>query len=144
MGVMPRAQDVVIPLLRGDPRLSGVEIVSWVPDIDYRSFPMINIRRIGGVRNPKAPTLHSSPVIEMTAYTDARNKSQGLIDCEDLYETALEVLYDCVQEQRTTPAGRLQSITETFGATQFSSLYQDSWRIQGLIRLSLRRPRNNL
>ncbi|AGK85981.1 hypothetical protein Chy4_0019 [Mycobacterium phage Chy4] len=111
--------------------------MTWVPDIDFREFPMINIRRIGGIRNANAPTLHSLPVVEMSAYS-----TDGLIECEELYETALEVLYDAVKNGTQTPAGYLSSIFETMGATQFSSLYQDSWRIQGLIRLGVRTPRS--
>ncbi|BBX09497.1 hypothetical protein [Mycolicibacterium aichiense] len=141
MASLPRVQKVVAHILRSDPRLAGVEVTTWVPDIDYRDFPMINIRRIGGVRNPKAPKLHVKPVIEMSAYTDFGDGSEGLITCEELYETALDVLYDAVGDQITTPAGYLTSIFETMGATQFSSLYSDSWRVQGLIRLGVRRPR---
>ncbi|QGH80581.1 tail terminator [Mycobacterium phage Rahalelujah] len=133
---MPRVQKIVLPLLRaGLP--DDVKVGSWVEDIDYRDFPMINIRRIGGIRNPTAPTVHSLPVIEMTAFTNT-----NLIDCENLYEDALDVLYDAVRDQTPTPAGRLQSMYETMGATQFSSLFQDSWRIQGLIRLGIRKPRS--
>lgn len=134
----PRVQKVVAPILRGDPRLAGVTVTTWVPDIDFREFPMINIRRLGGIRNPKAPLLHSLPVIEMSAYS-----TEGLIECEELYEDALEVLFDAVRDGTQAPEGYLSSIFETMGATQFSSLYQDSWRIQGLIRLGVRRPRSN-
>lgn len=133
---MPRVQQVVLPLLRGDPRLEGVTVNTWVPDIDFREYPILNIRRIGGIRNPKAPDLHASPVIELSAYTNT-----GLIECEELYETALDVLYDAVKNQTQTDAGYVQSLFETMGATQFSSLYQDSWRVQGLIRLYIRKPR---
>ncbi|QGJ90171.1 tail terminator [Mycobacterium phage SheaKeira] len=135
MGAMPRIQKIVLPILRealGD----DVKVGSWVEDIDYRDFPMINIRRIGGIRNPKAPTVHSLPVIEMTCYS-----AESLIACENLYEDALDALYEAVRNQTQTPAGYLQSLYETMGATQFSSLYQDSWRIQGLIRLGIRKPR---
>lgn len=133
---LPRVQKVVAPILRGDPRLVGVTVTTWVPDIDYREFPMLNVRRLGGTRNPDAPMLHVLPVVELSAYSD-----EGLIECEELYETALDVLFDAVQNQTQTPAGYLSSIFETLGATQFSSLYQDSWRIQGLIRLGVRPPR---
>lgn len=139
MSKMPRPQAVVAPILRGDPRLAGVTVTTWVPDIDYREFPIINIRRIGGIRNPNAPMVHSLPVIEMSVYTD-----DGLIQCEELYETAIEVLYDAVERGTQTPDGYLSSIYETMGATQFSSLYQDSWRVQGLIRLGVRRPRTTI
>ncbi|AMS01018.1 tail terminator [Mycobacterium phage ArcherNM] len=134
---LPRVQKVVAPILRGDPRLEGVTVTTWVPDVDFREFPFINLRRIGGIRNPKAPRLHTLPVIEMTAYT-----REGLPETEELYEEALDVLYDAVRDQIVTPAGYLSSIYETMGATQFSSLYADSWRIQGLIRLGVRRPRS--
>lgn len=139
MARLPRVQKIVAPILRQDPRLAGVTVTTWVPDIDYREFPMINIRRIGGIRNPDAPTIHTLPVVEMSAYS-----TEGLPECEELYETALDVLYDAVRYGTQTDAGYLSSIFETMGATQFSSLYQDSWRIQGLIRLGVRNPRSTL
>lgn len=134
---MPRVQRVVVPILRGDPRLAGVTVTTWIPDIDYREYPLLNVRRIGGMRNPDAPSLHSLPVIEMTAYS-----AKDLIDCEEIYETALDVLYDAVADQTLTEHGYIQHIFETMGSTQFSSQFQDTWRVQGLIRLCVRRPRN--
>jgi hypothetical protein len=65
---------------------------------------------------------------------------EGLIETEKLYETALEALYEAVRLQKQTPAGYLHSIFETMGATQFSSLFMDSWRVQGLIQLGVRPP----
>ena len=137
MASMPRVQSVVVPILRGDPRMDGSTVVTWVPDIDYRDFPMVQVRRIGGIRNPKAPGIHSLPVIELTVYHD-----KGLIECEELYETTLDVLYDAARNQVVTDHGTIQSVYETMGATQFSSTFQDSWRVQGLIRLAIRKPRN--
>lgn len=134
MSVMPRIQAVVLPILRAE--LPGVLLTTWVPDVDYRQFPMLNIRRTGGFRNESRPTQLSLPIIEMTAYGDV-----GLPETEQLYEDALEALYKAVRAQTQTDAGYLHSIKETFGATQFSSLYQDSWRVQGLIQLGVRPPR---
>ena len=137
MPVMPRVQSVVIPILRAAPNLDGVTISSWVPDIDYRDFPLINIRRVGGVRHGERPDLLDKSVIEMTCYT-----TTGLIDAELLYMDALEALYEAVRKQTQTDAGYLHSIKETMGLTQFSSLFMDSWRIQGLIALGVRPPRS--
>lgn len=137
MPVMPRVQSVVIPILRAAPGLDGVTISSWVPDIDYREFPLINIRRVGGVRHGEHPELLDKSVIEMTCYT-----TTGLPDTENLYAEALEALYEAVRKQTQTDAGYLHSIKETMGATQFSSLFMDSWRIQGLIALGVRPPRS--
>lgn len=129
---------MVLPLLRaGLP--DTVHVGSWVDDIDYRTFPLVNVRRIGGIRNPSKPDLLGLPVIEMTCYG-----TEGLIETEQLYEDALDVLYSAVRTQKQTPAGYLHSIWETMGATQFSSNFQDSWRIQGLLRLGLRPPRKSL
>ena len=143
---LERVQKVVAPILRGDPRLAGVEVVTWVPDIDYRTFPMLQVRRLGGIRNVNAPKIHALPVIELSAYTNARapGPDAGLIECEELYETALDVLYDAFESQTHTDAGSIHSMFEVMGATQFSSLYQDSWRIQGLIRLGIRKPRRSI
>lgn len=134
MSNIPRVQAVVIPLLR-EALPSSVKVGSWVEDIDHRDFPMINIRRIGGVRNARRPTQLAYPVIEMTSFG-----IEGLVETEQLYETALEALYEAVRLQKQTPSGYLHSIFETMGATQFSSLFMDSWRVQGLIALGVRPP----
>lgn len=134
MSKLARVQQIVLPLLRthfGD----GVKVGSWVEDVDYRHFPLINIRKVGGNRHRKQPTALALPVIEMAVYG-----TEGLPETEELYEEALDVLYEAVSKQTLTDAGYLHSIFETMGGTQFSSLYQDSWRIQGLIKLGIRPP----
>lgn len=132
---MPRVQSVVLPILRA--ALPDVTVTSWGADIDYREFPIINIRRVGGVRHGERPDLLDKSVIEMTAYT-----TEGLPETELLYQDALEALYEAVRKQTQTDAGYLHSIKETMGMTQFSSLFMDSWRVQGLIALGVRPPRS--
>lgn len=133
MTVLPRVASIILPILRAE--LPGVTVSTWGADIDYRTFPFINIRRVGGVRHGTLPDGFTKPVIEMSAYT-----SEGIPETELLYENALDVLYRAVQNQTQTDAGYLHSIKETMGMTQFSSLYQDSWRVQGLIQLGVRPP----
>jgi hypothetical protein len=133
MSRIPRIQAIVIPILRE--AFPDVKVSSWVEDIDYREFPMLNVRRIGGVRHDRRPTQLAMPIIELTSFGIT-----GLVETEQLYEDALEVLYDAVLTQKQTEAGYLHSIKETMGATQFSSLFQDSWRVQGLIALGVRPP----
>ena len=150
MSKMPLVAKIVLPLLRGHSDLenslctgtlstdwSELTIGTWGEDIDYRKFPHINIRRLGGIRHPDKPNLFSKPVIEMTAYTDV-----GEPETEQLYEDALEELFAAKKAQTQTEWGYLHSVKETLGATQFSSLYQDSWRVQGLIQLGIRPPRS--
>jgi hypothetical protein len=147
MAKMPRVQEIVLPVLRGHndlqeaisvhPDLAGVRVNTWIEDIDYRSFPMLTIRRVGGVRKRFAPTTLSLPVIEMTAYGNV-----GLPETEELYENALEALFEAQRTQSQTEAGYIHSVRETMGATQFSSLFMDSWRVQGLIMLGIRPPRS--
>lgn len=131
--MMPRIQSVVIPLLEAWPALAGVKVGSWVEDIDYREFPMLNVRRVGGGRNRIYPNGLDVSVIELTAYS-----IEGMPECEHLYNRALEALYDAVLHQKQTDTGYLHSINENMGMSQFSSLFMDSWRIQGLIKLGLR------
>lgn len=149
MSEMPRVQAVTLPILKDagltvdtdDFGLVSVTVNSWVPDIDYREFPILQVRRVGGFRSVRFPKRLALPVIEMTAYTAAVNGGD-LPATEQLYEDALEVLFDAVRKQTQTDAGYLHSIKETFGATQFGSLFQDSWRVQGLIQLGVRPPRS--
>ncbi len=143
MSKLPRVAKIVLPILRGAGLTSGGQpatVSTWIPDIDYRTYPLIEVRRLGGARNPKHPTLIATPVIELTAYTKA--PEGDLPQTEQLYEDALEALYEAVRRQTQTEAGYLHSMKETLGATQFSSLFQDSWRVQGLIQLGIRPPRS--
>jgi hypothetical protein len=131
--IMPRIQSVMIPILRDWPDLQGVHIGSWGNDIDYREFPFINLRRIEGGRDPVYYNKFDLAIIEMTAYSD-----EGIIECEHLYNIALEALYDAVRFQKQTDAGYLHSLRENMGMTQFSSKFMDSWRVQGLLKMGLR------
>lgn len=143
---MPRVQRIVLPILRGHddpldqisalPELQGAKVGSWVEDIDFRVYPMLNVRRIGGPRNKKRPNRLAYPVIELTAYGNV-----GLVETEELYDAALDVLYQAQKRQTQTPWGYLHSINENMGMTQFSSRFMDSWRVQGLIKLGIRTPR---
>lgn len=141
MSELPRVANIVLPLLRAA-NLTGIygsienRVYTWNPDVDHRVWPWIQIRRLGGVRHPTKPTKLGLPVIEMTARSDI-----GLPETEQLYEDALEVLYRAVLRQTVTEFGYLSSIKETLGATQFSSEFEDSWRVQGLIKLGVRPPR---
>lgn len=129
---MPRIQAVLLPVLRA--HLPGVTVTSWVPDPDYRTYPLLNIRRLSGL--PRDVRRLDRPVIELTAYT-----RDGLAATEDLYLDARQVIWDMVENQTVTPAGYLHSYFETFGPTQFDSPFDDTWRIQGLIQLGLRPPK---
>lgn len=134
--MMPRLIPVVLDILRDYPPLDGVKIGSWIETIDLRQFPMINVRNIGGPstgRDWRYPNKMDAGVIEVTAYS-----TDGLVECEHLYNIALEALYDAVLYQKQTDTGYLHSIRETMGMSQFSSLFMDSWRVQGLIKLGLR------
>lgn len=129
---MPRVHEIIIPVLREE--FPGVLISSWVPDVDKRTYPLINIRRLGGL--PYDLDFLDKPVVEMTVY-----HKESLPAAENLYYDARQVLWDMVKRQTVTPAGHLHSFFETLGPTQFDSKFDDTWRIQGLIQLGVRPPR---
>lgn len=129
---VPRVQSVVIPILRqGLP--PEVTVSSWVDDVDYRTFPIVNIRRLGGTRDKDHGRWYDHPVIEMTALGN-----EGLIETEQLFHDALDVLILAAEKQTVVDNGYITYVTETMGMTQFSALFQDSWRVQGLIKLGIR------
>lgn len=100
--------------------------MSFIPDADYRSFPLLVLRRTGGTRNPALPRLHSRPVIRLTVVSE-----DGQPDAEDLYEAALDALYAAVGDE-------FQSVTEVEGTTSTGSLYPDTYAVEGSIRLAVR------
>lgn len=131
---IPRFQEVVIPILRGA-LPDEVTVSSWVNDIDYRTYPIVNIRRLGGMRDRDRPEKLDHPVMEITVIGNV-----GLIETEDLYIEALDALFDAAKNQTPTPKGRISYVRETMGMTQFSSLFDATWRIQGLIQIGIRPP----
>lgn len=138
MAELARVNAIVIPLL--NPVFAGAErpvkVGSWTEDVDYRTFPLLHVKRMGGSRHDRRPTQFGRAVIELTAYDTI-----DLPTTETLYDDALEALYKAVAAQSQTPSGYLSSIKETMGATNFGSPFQDSWRVQGLIQLGIRPPR---
>lgn len=134
----PRFQEVVLPVLRAG--LPGdVKVGSWIEDIDYRHYPHVNVRRVGGPRDWYNPMHLDRPVVELTAY-----HGEGLIEAEELYTQCLDTLIEAQQKQVVTPAGSIAGVKETMGMTQFSSLFQDTWRVQGLIEILIRPPREGI
>lgn len=130
---VPRVQEIILPVLRE--RLPGVKCGSWVESVDLRQLPLINVRRVGGI-DIDLDRL-GKPTIELTVYS-----SDGLVEAEDLYLDARQVIWEMVKYQTVTPAGYLHSFNETMGPTQLDSPFDDTWRIQGLIQLGVRPPRN--
>lgn len=131
---IPRIQEVIIPQLRT--RLgAGVSVVSWIPKVEHRVFPMVQVRRLGGLIPVwMDPVRFDRPVIELTAYTET-----SLEDTEDLLLDARQVIYEMVEKQTViSGAGSLSSYFETLGPTQFDSPFEDTWRIQTLIQLGVR------
>jgi hypothetical protein len=133
---MPRVEAIILPLLRAV--LPGVTVGTWVEDIDHRKFPLVHVRRIGGVRSERRPLLLGTQNIELAAY-----RSDDLASTAKMYDIALEALYVAVHDQTVTPDGWLSSIKETIGAVQLASPYQDSWRVQGGIQLGVRPPHSH-
>src|SRR5688572_7970941 len=91
---MPRIQDVLLPILKDG--LPGVQVVSWVPDVEDRQYPIINVRRLGGL--PEDVNLLDKPVVEITAFHNL-----NLAACENLLLDARQVIYDAWKNQTVVP-----------------------------------------
>lgn len=131
---MPRVQEVLFPVLRV--ARPDVTFTSWVPDVDQRTYPTANVRRLGGLA--KDVRKLDRAVIELTVYHNI-----DLPTTENLYMDLRQEIWDMVQNQTVVPGvGSLCSFFETLGPTQFDSPFNDTWRVQGLIQLGIRPPRN--
>lgn len=134
---MPRIQEVILPVLREElgPKWPGLMVTSWVPNVEKRRFPLLNVRRLGGL--PVDVELLDRPVVEITAFTE-----DDLPTTEKLLQDARLVLWRMWKNQTVTPAGYIHSYFETMGPTQFDSGMADTWRVQMLVQLGLRPIRN--
>lgn len=127
---IPRIQEVVLPILKAN--LPGVQVVSWVPDVADRQFPIVGVRRLGGL--PVDVDMYDRAVVEVTIYSDT-----DLVDCENLALDTRQVLWNAWKSQTVVPGkGSIGSYFETLGPTQFDSPYDDTYRVQFLVQLGLR------
>lgn len=130
---MPRVHEIIMPKLRTE--LPGVQIVSWLPDLTDRVYPILKVRRLSGIAVD--PKRLDRAVVELTVF-----HNQGIVEAEDLYLDARQVIWEMWDNQTVTPAGHIHSFFETMGPTQMDSPFDDVWRVQGLIQLGIRPPRN--
>lgn len=129
---MIRPQAVLLPLLRS--ALPGTSVVSVIPDVDQREYPMVVVERVGGVRNVDLPEGHSKPVVRVTAAS-----GEGLIEAEELYEEAVSALFAAARAQQVVSGvGRLQSVSEVGGPVSVPSGMPDVWTVGGTVQASMR------
>lgn len=130
--LMPRIQEVLIPAIRAE--FPDAKVGSWVEDIDHREYPIINIRRLGGLAVD--PQLLDRAVIELTVFGNV-----DLPSTEDLLYKVREFIYTLHRRQTVVGGGSINSYRETLGPTQFDSPFEDTWRVQMLIQLGVRPSR---
>lgn len=127
---IPRVQEIVLPILKAE--LPGVQVVSWVPDVDDRLYPIVNVRRLGGLEVDV--DMLDRAVVEVTCFTDT-----NVQDCENLCLDARQILWNAWKRQTVVAnKGSISSFFTTLGPTQFDSPYDDTYRVQTLIQLGLR------
>jgi hypothetical protein len=130
MQEMPRVAAIVIPILRD--AFPEAQVVSWMPAVGDRQYPVLKVRRAGGY--PVDPTLLDRGTVELTSYGDVCFE-----DTEALLQKAQIVLWNAVGNQTVVPGvGYLHSYRQTFGITQFDSPYDNTWRVQSLIQFGFR------
>lgn len=129
---MPRVEAVLLPILRD--AFPGVQVVSVIPDVDQRSYPLVSIRRIGGLA--VAMDGLDRATVEVLVFT-----TDGYAETQELYMDVRQAIWDAVDQQMVTDAGYLHSFTESVGPMATSSTFDDTWLVQGLIQLGVRPPR---
>lgn len=136
---MPRVEALVLPILRaGMP--DHVDVVSWTKDVDRRTFPIVKVRRIGGLPNQKRSDLMDFGVVEITAFSNAIDSHyKGYAGTQDMLLDAQYLLFQAVRNQTVIDGvGYLHSMFQTMGPIQLDSPFDDTWRWQSLIQFGLR------
>lgn len=153
--IMPKIEAVVRPILvAGLP--DHVNVVTWTPDVDHRMgapdldeadlkrYPIVKIRRMGGLANQNRPDLLDRAVIEVTAFSTATDTHYvGYGGTEDLLLDAQYLIHQAIRFQTVVDdVGYLHSYFQTMGPIQLDSPFDDTWRWQSLIQLGLRPVRS--
>jgi len=129
---MMRVQSVLLPVLRAE--LPEVTFTGKLPPVDFREYPLVNIRRIGG--SSIDVQFLDRPTIEILAVDDTP------VHSEDLYLDVRQVIFDLVQSQTVIEGvGHLHSFNEAMGPTPIESPLSGTWATQGLIQIGLRPSR---
>jgi len=129
---MNRVQGIILPILRAE--LPDVMFTSSIPDVDDREYPLVNIRRLGGV--PVWMDRLDRVTVEIIAVS-----AESPIASEELYMDVRQVIWDAKDRQVTNDKGYIHSFRETVGPTAVSAPFPDTWMFQGLIQLGVRPPR---
>lgn len=152
---MPRIERVVLPILR-DGLPDHVSVVTWTPDTDHRTgapeipeldlrkYPLVKIRRMGGLPDQTRPDLLDKAVIELTVFSTATDSHYvGYGGTQDLLLDAQYLIFQAVRNQTVVEdVGYLHSQFQTMGPIQLDSPFDDTWRWQSLIQLGLRPVRS--
>jgi hypothetical protein len=152
---MPKVEQVVLPILR-DGLPDHITVITWTPDVDrrtgspdipeadMRTYPLVKIRRMGGLANQRRPDLLDFAVIELTCFVTARDTHYlGYGGGEDLLLDSQYLIHQAMRFQTVIEdVGYLHSYFQTMGPIQLDSPFDDTWRWQSLIQLGLRPVRN--
>ena len=129
---MIRPAEVVLPILRT--ALPGISVVTYFNDADHRRLPLVQVRPLGGVGHDRHPELLDVRVIELSAHT-----ATDLAATEELWDSAWRALHKAwLRQTVVADKGWICSIEKNMGATQSAPIFEDSWRVLGLIQLGLR------
>lgn len=129
---IPRVEAIVLPILRS--AFPDAQVTSFIPDVSQRRYPLINVRRIGGLAVAMDRLDRAS--LEMVVVS-----AESLAAAQDLYLDARQAIWNAVDQQTVTDAGYLHSFTESVGPMVTTSAFDDTWMVQGLIQLGVRPPR---
>lgn len=130
--MIPRAVEFILPYLRD--LFPNYYFGTWIENPNFRNFPHINFKRVGGTRLYRRSKALSHQSIEMLVITQ-----DDPATTERIYEDCLDALYNAVERQTVLPGGEyLYSILETTGAHFVDSPFDDTWAMQGVIRFGMR------
>lgn len=127
--VPPRVSAVIFPILRE--ALPQTQVVSYVPEISDRSYPLLVARRSGGV------------AVDMELLDRCRVDIQvwhheGMGAAEELALSARAALLQAWKQQRVIGGASIGRIVETSGPNHVRDPGDSAWRVQCSYELFIR------
>lgn len=126
----PRVGEIILPVVRE--AIPEAQVVTWIPDLPQREYPLILIHRAGGTALDME--LADRPTLDIQVFS-----KDSLADAEELALRVRGALLDAWKSQELISGkGYINFVREMSGPNSVPDPGANAWRIQMLLSVIIR------
>lgn len=128
--IPPRMAEVILPVVRRE--IPEAQVVTWMPELKDRTYPLILIRRVGGIAYDAE--LADRPTVDIQVY-----HKESLAAAEGLALRVRGALVGAWKSQEVVDGkGTVNFIREMSGPNYVRDPGDNAWRIQMMLSILIR------